>query len=84
MSAGGLQAMCAARAQQATCVSYIQGYLEGRNQSLPRPTVCIPAGISIADVAGGFVEHVGKNRLEANLQAGLVLGNYLITTYPCR
>jgi hypothetical protein len=84
MTAGGLQAMCAARAQQAACASYIQGYLDGRNQSLPRPTVCIPAGTPMGDVAGGFVQHVGRNRLEANLQAGLVLGNYLLTTYPCR
>jgi hypothetical protein len=84
MTAAGLQAMCTARAQQAACASYIQGYMDGRNQSLPRPTVCVPAGTSMGDVAGGFAQYVGKNRLEANLQAGLVLGNYLITTYPCR
>jgi hypothetical protein len=84
MTAGGLQAMCAARAQQPACASYIQGYMDGRNQSLPKPTVCIPAGTTMADVAGKFVEHIGRNRLEANLQAGLVLGNHLITNYPCR
>jgi hypothetical protein len=84
MTAAGLQAMCASRAQQPACASYIQGYMDGRNQSLPRPTVCLPAGTSIADVAGKFVEHVMRNRLEANLQAGLVLGNHLITNYPCR
>ena len=58
--------------------------MDGRNQSLPRPTVCIPAGTSMADVVNGFVAHVANNRLEGNLQAGLVLGNYLITAYPCR
>jgi hypothetical protein len=84
MTAGALAAMCSARAQQPACASYIQGWVDGRNQSLPKPTVCLPAGTSPADVAGKFVEYVGKNRLEANLQAGLVLGNHLITTYPCR
>ena len=84
LTACALQGMCAARAQAAVCASYIQGYMDGRNQTLPRPTICIPAGTSVADVAGGFVTHVGKNRLEGNLQAGLVLGNYLITAYPCR
>jgi hypothetical protein len=84
MTAGALQAMCSARTQQATCASYIQGYIDGRNQSSSRATVCIPSGTTIADVIGGFSDHVGKNRLEANLQAGLVVGNYLITSYPCR
>ena len=84
MTAGALAAMCSARAQQPTCASYIQGWMDGRNQSLPKPTVCLPAGTSIGDAAGKFVEYVGKNRLEANLQAGLVLGNVLITNYPCR
>jgi hypothetical protein len=84
MTAGALAAMCSARAQQPTCASYIQGWMDGRNQSLPKPTVCLPAGTSIGDAAGKFVEYVGKNRLEANLQAGLVLGNHLISTYPCR
>jgi hypothetical protein len=81
MTAGALAATCAAQAQRAACTSYIQGWMDGRNQSLPKPTVCPPAG---ADVVGTFVEYVGKNRLEANLQAGLVLGNHLITAYPCR
>ena len=84
MTAGALAAMCSARAQQPACASYIQGWMDGRNQSLPKPTVCLPAGTSVADAAGKFVEYVGKNRLEANLQAGLVLGNHLITNYPCR
>ena len=84
MTAGGLQAMCASRAQQPACASYIQGYMDGRNQSLQRPTVCVPAGTAIGDVAGGFSQHVERNRLEANLQAGLVLGNHLLTNYPCR
>jgi hypothetical protein len=84
MNAGALASMCSAQAQRAACASYIQGYMDGRNQSLPRPTICLPAGTSIADLAGQFAEHVGRNRLEANLQAGLVLGNFLITTYPCR
>ena len=84
MTAGALAAMCANRAQQGACASYIQGYVDGRNQSLPKPTVCLSASTSIADAAAGFAEYVGKNRLEANLQAGLVLGNFLITTFPCR
>jgi hypothetical protein len=84
LTAGALQQMCAARAQQTACALYIQGYMDGRNQSLSRPTVCLPTGTSLADVAGSFASHVVGNRLEANLQAGLVLGNFLITTYPCR
>jgi F0F1-type ATP synthase membrane subunit c/vacuolar-type H+-ATPase subunit K len=84
MTAAALGAMCAARAQQPVCASYIQGYVDGRNQSLPKATVCLPSGTSVGDVAGKFVEHIGKNRLEGNLQAGLVLGNVLITNYPCR
>jgi hypothetical protein len=84
INAGALQAMCQARAQQPVCAAYLQGYIDGRNQSLPRPTVCLPAGTSIADVANAFAQHVAQNRLEANLQAGLVLGNVLITTYRCK
>jgi hypothetical protein len=84
MTAGALQAMCSSRTQQATCASYIQGYIDGRNQSSARATVCIPAGTSIADVIGGFSNRLTKNRLEANLEAGLVVGDYLITSFPCR
>jgi hypothetical protein len=84
MTAGALQAMCSARTQQATCASYIQGYIDGRNQSSARATVCIPAGTSIGDVIGGFSDRLTKNRLEANLEAGLVVGDYLITSFPCR
>jgi hypothetical protein len=84
MTAGALQGMCAGRNQTAACASYIQGYVDGRNQSLGRRTVCLPAGTSMADVAGAFSQHVARNRLEANLEAGLVLGNFLISTYSCR
>ena len=75
--------MCAAQSQAAICTGYIQGYIDARNQSLPRPTICVPAGTSVGNVAAGFVAHLTRNRLEANIQAGLVLGNYLISTYPC-
>jgi len=33
---------------------------------------------------GGFSDRLTKNRLEANLEAGLVVGDYLITSFPCR
>jgi len=84
MTAGALQAMCSSRAQQATCASYTQGYIDGRNQSSAGATACIPTGTSIGDVIGGFSDRLARNRLEANLQAGLVVGDYLITSFPCR
>jgi hypothetical protein len=84
LTAGALQGMCLAPAQAAACASYIQGYMDGRNQSLPRPTICLPAGTSLANVAAAYAAYLGNNRLEANIEAGLVLGNYLLSTYPCR
>lgn len=84
-TAAALQSMCSARdaGQVAGCASYIQGYADGRNLSQPRPSICVPAGRTVGDVAHAFSEYVNKNRLEANLPAGLVLGNYLVTNYPC-
>jgi Rap1a immunity proteins len=84
MTAGGLQQLCTNRAQVTACVLYIQGYIDGRNQAQARATVCIPAGRTINDVVNGFVTHVAGNRLEANLEAGLIVGNYLISNFPCR
>jgi len=86
LTAGELQKMCAATAQNlaVACASYIQGYVNGRNQSLPRPSICVPPTTSIGSAVAGYVEYVEKNRLEANIEAGLVLGNYLLSTYPCR
>jgi Rap1a immunity proteins len=86
LTAGDLQKMCAATAQSQAiaCASYIQGYVNGRNQSLPRPTVCVPPGTSMGDAVAGYVDYVAKNRLEANIEAGLVLGNYLLSAFPCR
>jgi hypothetical protein len=84
LTAGVLANMCSSQAQAAACGSYIQGYIDGRNQSLARPTVCIPPGTPPAKVATAFVAHIAGNRLEANIQAGLVLGNHLVSSYPCR
>jgi hypothetical protein len=84
LTAGALAAMCTSQTQASACGSYIQGYIDGRNQSLARPTVCVPAGTSPSNVAAAFVAHIAGNRLEANIQAGLVLGNHLVSTYPCR
>ena len=85
-TAGDLQRMCGSRAQPQAmaCAFYIQGYLTGRNLSPPKPTICVPQGASIADAVKGFGEHMSKNPLEVRIDAGLVLGNYLLTTYPCR
>jgi hypothetical protein len=83
-TAGALANMCTSQAQAAACVLYIQGYIEGRNQALGRPTVCVPQGTALQNVGAGFAAHITSNRLEANIQAGLVVGNYLLTTYPCR
>ena len=87
-TAGDLQRMCGATAQaqaQATaCAFYIQGYLTGRNLSPPKPTICVPERTSIVDAVKGFREYMSKNPLEGRIDAGLVLGNYLLTTYPCR
>ena len=84
LTAGALQGMCSNATQAATCAAYIQGYIEGRNQALQRDTICPPKGATIGTIAGGFIQHLTNNRLEANIQAGLVLGNHLVTTYPCR
>jgi curli biogenesis system outer membrane secretion channel CsgG len=84
-TAGALQGMCSARepSQLAGCASYIQGYADGRNLSQARASICVPAGRTIGDVAHSFADYMTKNRLEANLPAGLVLGNYLVTNFPC-
>ena len=86
LSAGDLQRMCGARvqAQAMACAFYIQGYLTGRNLSPPKPTICVPERTSIADAVKGFGDYMNKNPLETRIDAGLVLGNYLLTTYPCR
>jgi Rap1a immunity proteins len=83
-TAGALAGMCSSQAQAAACAFYIQGYAEGRNQALARPTVCIPPTAPLPTVVAGFATHIANNRLEANIAAGLVVGNYLLATYPCR
>ncbi|HZB36712.1 MAG TPA: Rap1a/Tai family immunity protein [Beijerinckiaceae bacterium] len=83
-TAGALASMCSSQAQAASCAFYLQGYAEGRNQALGRPTICIPPNAPLPTVVAGFAAHIEKNRLEANIAAGLVVGNYLLATYPCR
>lgn len=82
-TAGDLQRMCAAPAQAAACATYIQGYVTGRNLSLPKPTICVPPGKSLRDAVTGFLDYMAKNPIEARLDAGLVLGNQLLASYPC-
>jgi Rap1a immunity proteins len=83
ITAESLAKMCQAKGQAVACTSFIVGYIEGRNQSLSRPTICLARGTSVADVAIGFIQHVAKNRLDARIEAGLVLGTYLLSTHPC-
>jgi Rap1a immunity proteins len=83
-TAGALAKTCQTKSQAATCTAYIIGYIEGRNQSLGRPTICLQPSTSIADVATGFLQHLDKNRLDVNIEAGLVLGSYLLAAHPCK
>jgi Rap1a immunity proteins len=84
MTAATLAKTCQSKAQAGACTAFVLGYIEGRNQSLRQPTICLKPGTSVAEAAAGFVEHLNKNRLEMNLEAGLVLGNYLLLAHPCK
>lgn len=85
LTAGALRSMCTARdaSQQLSCTSYLMGYVHGRNLSDSNPTICIPGTSPVGSVVAGFLGRLQSNPLDANLPAGLVLGDYLVSTYPC-